>query len=117
MALPGIPPRSYEAITCSGCPQTVPAELCLLSPDWHFWMLSLRGSFGALGPAEENEAKFSAFLPPHFCPAFSFLESFPMLSIAPNRCMTRGDCQGCSCPHRGLAPSPSVSLELSRLPS
>lgn len=93
------------------------SEHCLLSPDWHFWMLLLRGSFGALGPAEENEAKFPAFLPPHFCPAFSFLESFPMLSIVPNRCMTRGNCQGRSCPHRGLDPSPSVSLELSVLPS
>lgn len=88
----------------------------LASPDWQFWMLLLRGSFGVLGPAEENEAKFPAFLPPYFCPAFCFLESFPMLSIAPNRCMARGDCQGHSCPHRGLDPSPSVSLELSMLP-
>lgn len=36
-----------------------------------------------------------------------------MLSIVPNRCVTRGDSQGCSCPHRGWDPSPSVSLELS----
>lgn len=89
---------------------------CLLFTSLSFSVTVTERHFRASRPAGEMEAKFPALPPPHFSPASSLLESLPVLSIVPNRCVTRGDCQGRSCPHRGLDPAPSVSLELSTPP-